>query len=111
LYSPEPKPNLVADAIEFYRERRDTFAHEEIDAPKGRGVTGSPIRRVGGRDRTDESDIEVEEGFFGEAQRRVGRGEPRPFVNTPPGLAGPLKIDFLKFTEEQKKNLEEAGPY
>jgi hypothetical protein len=74
---------VSADYIEIVRERRNTFDFEEFE----RG------------DRF----------IIGERERRVDRVQPRPAVNTPPGLAGPLKIDFLRYNEEQLKTLDSVS--
>lgn len=83
-YSQASQPTVQADWIEFVRELRTTNSgFEEFD-------TG---------DRS----------VIGERERRVNRGQPRIPVNTPPGLSGPLRIDFLRYTEEQLRNLESVG--
>lgn len=83
-YSQANQPTVQADWIEFVRELRTTNSgFEEFD-------TG---------DRS----------VIGERERRVNRGQPRIPVNTPPGLSGPLRIDFLRYTEEQLRNLESVG--
>ncbi|MBI4858854.1 MAG: tetratricopeptide repeat protein [Candidatus Riflebacteria bacterium] len=83
IFSQLPQPTVKADYLEFSREQRQTFGFGEYD-------TG---------DRS----------IIGERERRVDRSQPRPPVNTPPGLAGPLKIDFLRYNEEQLRNLDRSG--
>jgi tetratricopeptide (TPR) repeat protein len=83
VYSQRPQPTVSADYLEIVRERRNTQNFEEFD----RG------------DRSIE----------GEVERRVDRARPRSPVNTPPGLSGPLKIDYLRFNEEQLKNLDSVS--
>ena len=85
LYSQIAQPTVDADYLEIYREPRRSYGRSEYDS--------------GGRQRTPQG-----ESAFGST-------EPRPVVNTPPGLAGPLKIDFLRYNEEQLKNLERAGEF
>lgn len=81
-------PAVAATQIEFVRERRATF-----------------------RDRNGREELDLEETRFDrEVIGRVARAEPRPPVNTNPGLSGPLRIDFLKYTEEQQKNLNAVEP-
>jgi tetratricopeptide (TPR) repeat protein len=82
-YSLSPQPTVEADYLEIHRERRNTFGFEEFD-------TGN-------------------RSVIGEIERRVDRVQPRPVINTPPGLSGPLKIDYLRYNAEQLKNLEPAG--
>jgi hypothetical protein len=47
-------------------------------------------------------------GFSREGPR--GHGVAPFFASTPPGLAGPLRIDFLRYTDEQRRNLPPAAP-
>lgn len=83
VYSQRPQPTVSADYVEIVRERRNTQNFEEFDR--------------GNRQ------------FAGEIERRVDKSRPRPPVNTPPGLSGPLKIDFLRYNEEQLKNLDSVS--
>jgi tetratricopeptide (TPR) repeat protein len=82
VYSQTPQPLVEADYLEIYRELRTQFARQEYDA--------------GAR-------------TLGESERNVERGRLRPTINTPPGLSGPLKIDFLRYNEEQLRNLGRSG--
>lgn len=82
-FSRRKLPVIQAARLSFLRERRDTFRP---------------------RDQREELNDE-ETDFDRDGTRNIGGRRPRPQVNTNPGLSGPLRIDYLKFNEEQKANL------
>jgi tetratricopeptide (TPR) repeat protein len=87
-YSEVPRPTVLADRLEFARERRDQF---------GAGTLPTSFSRLQNSS----------------AQRGINQvaGQPYSPINTQPGLSGPLKIDYLRFNDEQAKNLTGIGEF